>query len=453
MRKIRNFMCAVAVLLLLLAAKIGMQEPIDVEEWVASASVESDEKIIRIPEIVPEREEVQLPAAYDYRMEGRAPQIKSQGGISNCWAFAGISALESSLLPEEAAVYSTDHVTHCNAYSFEPEEGGAYIMAVSYLTGWMGPVAEAEDPSGDGESPEGLSAAKQVLDVRILDYKDYEAIKRTVYLYGGVESSIYMDFTQESSDSDSYNWSTYSYCYTGETEPNHDVLIIGWDDDYPVSRFQTPPPGDGAFICQNSWGERFGDKGVFYVSYYDSTIGGNNTAYTRTEDAGYFDALYQSDLCGWTGQLGYDTEEAWFANVYTAKEAETLSAAGFYTTGMDSTYEIYLVPEFTDESSLQNRAFLANGYFQYAGYHTVEFPKEVSLEAGQKFALVMYIKTSGEIYPIAVELIQEDVYYLEAVVLDDGESYISDKGSVWASAEETCRSNVCLKAYITREKE
>ena len=31
--------------------------------------------------------------------------------------------------------------------------------------------------------------------------------------------------------------------------------------------FTVKPQNDGAFICQNSWGENFGDDGIFYISY------------------------------------------------------------------------------------------------------------------------------------------------------------------------------------------
>ncbi len=30
-----------------------------------------------------------------------------------------------------------------------------------------------------------------------------------------------------------YNPETASYCYIGVNRPNHDVVIVGWDDKYP----------------------------------------------------------------------------------------------------------------------------------------------------------------------------------------------------------------------------
>lgn len=78
-------------------------------------------------------------------------------------------------------------------------------------------------------------------------------------------------------------------------------MIIGWDDNYSRSNFNTPLEGDGAFICQNSWGDGFGENGIFYVSYYDTNIGTHNVAYTRVDDVHNYDHIYQSDLCGWVG--------------------------------------------------------------------------------------------------------------------------------------------------------
>src|SRR5699024_7088013 len=116
-------------------------------------------------------------------------------------------------------------------------------------------------------------------------------------------------------------------------EPNHDVVIIGWDDDYGAEHFPGRVPGDGAFICQNSWGESFGEEGVFYISYYDSNIGTQSAAYTKVENTDNYDTIYQSDLCGWVGSLGYNRERILAANVFEAQETQQIAAAGFYALG------------------------------------------------------------------------------------------------------------------------
>ena len=51
--------------------------------------------------IVPEREEAELPSFYDYREEGRSVPVRDQGQFGTCWAFASLTALETSLMPEK----------------------------------------------------------------------------------------------------------------------------------------------------------------------------------------------------------------------------------------------------------------------------------------------------------------------------------------------------------------
>ena len=73
----------------------------------------------------------------------------------------------------------------------------------------------------------------------------------------------------------------YAYCYIGTEKPNHDVVIIGWDDNYPKENFNLNIEADGAFICRNSWGDNFAENGTFYISYYDTNIGIHNVVYTK----------------------------------------------------------------------------------------------------------------------------------------------------------------------------
>lgn len=143
--------------------------------------------------------------------------------------------------------------------------------------------------------------------------------QKAVYLEGGVQSSLYTSMRDYESESVYYNRDTNSYCYIGTEKPNHDSVIVGWDDDYPKENFNMELEGDGAFICTNSWGENFGDQGYFYVSYYDTNIGVHNIVYTGIEPTDNYDNIYQSDLCGWVGQIGYGEDTAWFANAYKTK--------------------------------------------------------------------------------------------------------------------------------------
>ena len=271
-----------------------------------------------------------FPARYDSRDYGRAPDVRNQGSLGTCWAVAAVSALEASLLPEEHLRFSADHLSLQNGYAKSQDDGGAYTMTMAYLTAWKGPVLAEEDPYGDGYSPEGLSPRKHVQEIQIL--RDRASIKEAVQAHGAVQTSLYMD-VQSDYSSVYYNERTASYCYPKEEAPNHDILIIGWDDNFPASGFTYNVKGNGAYICQNSWGTSYGENGIFYVSYEDPNIEGYALAYSRVEEPDNYDSVYQSDLLGWVGQLGYGTDSCYFANVYTSRGAEELKAVGFYAVG------------------------------------------------------------------------------------------------------------------------
>ena len=382
---------------------------------------------------------------YDLRERGRAPKVKDQGPYGTCWAFASLTALEAAMLPEDEVQFSVDHMNQNNSFTSPSKDGGQYTMAMAYLAAWQGPVYEADDPYGDGVSDAALEAVRHVQDMLIIDAKDLDGIKKAVFQYGGVESCIYTTMQSGGGESSYYNSEKYAYCYIGEEKPNHDVVIIGWDDHFPAESFQTEVAGDGAFICQNSWGTDFGEDGVFYVSYYDTNIGMHNLVFTGSEESTNYDNIYQSDLCGWVGQLGYNKESMYGANVFTAQADEDLAAAGFYTTGKDTDYEVFVVPEFTDTQSLDQRMSVASGRFANAGYHTVRFPQAVRINAGQKFAVVVWLSTPNAVRPMAIEYAADAL--TQEADLTDGEGYISAQGRKWADAEETSKCNLCVKAY------
>lgn len=389
-----------------------------------------------------------LPAKYDLRERERTPRVKDQGGFGTCWAFAALSAMESAMLPEEEQELSPDHMSMQNSFYLEQADGGNYTMGMAYLTAWQGPVYEKDDPYGDYESSEDLLPVKHVQEIQIIEHKDYEKIKEAVFKYGGVQTSIYSAMHSTRLESQYYNTETSSYCYIGAEKSNHDVMIIGWDDTYSKENFNMELEGDGAFICQNSWGDEFGKGGVFYISYYDVNVGSHNLVYTGIEEIDNYDNIYQSDLCGWVGQLGYSRESLYGANVYTAAKNENLKAAGFYAVGKDTEYQLYIVNGFEGKQSLlpENRKLVAEGKLGNAGYYTIGFNEAVPVKAGEKYAVVLYISTPGAEKPLAVEYQADE--FTSTADITDGESYVSFAGiATWDSLEETQNSNLCLKVY------
>lgn len=385
-----------------------------------------------------------LPEKFDLREYGRVGEVRNQGDLGTCWAFASLSALSSALLPEEESLFSPDHMSIRNSFSSDQSNGGEYTMGMAYLTSWQGPVYEQDDPYGDGMSPNGLMAVKHVQEIQLIESGNLQEIKEAIFIYGAVQTSMYM----KPSNALYYNKDNYAYYYKGDKTVNHDIVIVGWDDNYPASNFPTRPSGDGAFICQNSWGVAFGDGGFFYVSYYNSDITKHCICYTGIENTDNYDAIYQSDLCGYSGLLGYNKSEIYAANVFTSTHDEYLSAVGFYATGKDTSYEIYIVTPFVDSESLSEATAMlaASGKKDKAGYYTIKLNKNVQITAGTKFAILIKIDTPGATRPLAVEYKSSADSVID---LMDGESYISSNGRKWEHTEEAQNCNICLKVYTS----
>jgi C1A family cysteine protease len=321
-----------------------------------------------------------LPAVYDLRKEGKITLAKDQGQSGCCWAFASLASLESYLLGTEGITYDFSEnnmknilsENYSEGFDLAPDEGGNAFMATAYLARWSGPVNESDDPYNDSSvySPTGLPVQKHVQEVLFLPVRtgplDNEYIKKALMKYGAVYSTMYWDKKY-------YQENNYTYRCTESQIANHALSIVGWDDSFDKNRFQQVPPGDGAFIMKNNWGQAWGEGGYFYVSYYDSRLGYNENAAFTAESKDNFDYIYQYDPLGWVVSKEYqDSLIAWGGNVFSSKGNETLRAVGFYTTDLNTVYDIYVYENPAVGPLNSKRVFTVHesGVYSLPGYHT-----------------------------------------------------------------------------------
>ena len=403
------------------------------------------------------------PASFDLRTSGDVTSVKNQGNCGSCWAFGAIASVESTTLMGGGSTYdfSENHMNVRHGFDPLPCAGGNSDIAGAYMTRWgstnslaAGLVFEADDPYTQNAmygTPPYTSVAGLLPRVHVQEFlflpdrgnkTENDNYKYALQNYGAVDVSINWN--------DAYwDQATNSYYYSGTNPTNHDVALVGWDDNYPASNFSTMPSGNGAFIAKNSWGTGFGSGGYFYISYYDSQLS-DATVFRKPESINNYMRSYLYDPFGQTDSVGYSSNSAWGANVYTAVANEQLQAVAFYTLTVNSSYEVYIYTGVTGSPTtgvLEGGAVNTIGSFPYAGYHTLALERPVSLMAGQKFAVVVKFTTPGYIYPVPIEYPFQG--FDSAASASTGQSYVSYDGSSWADITSYfLNTNVNIRAFI-----
>ena len=339
-----------------------------------------------------------VPAQYDLRSSGYVTPIRDQGEIGSCWTFSAYGSLESVEKKKSGRSFDFSEINMATHNGMvDADSGGNDQIAAAYLVAWKGAVMESDDPYPNPPFPENIKVRDNippkyhVQDIIFLpsrtDALDNLDIKNAIMNYGAVSSSYY-------SHGNYYNFNGQTtYYYPTTYKGNHAITLIGWDDNFSPSNFASLPPGPGAFLCRNSWGDEWGDNGYYYISYYDANLGyDSNTVFNGVESATNYKNLYSySDKAANVGSTNYQ----YCGNKYTAISDDAISAVGFYTFQQNVSYQIY-VEKVVGGNTPNPNNLAATGTFSQAGSHTIKLNNKLNLYKGDQF--MVWIKISGDYY-------------------------------------------------------
>ncbi|MCX5784066.1 MAG: lectin like domain-containing protein [Elusimicrobia bacterium] len=382
---------------------------------------------------------VSYPASYDLRDHNRVTPVKDQGSCGDCWAFSAMGSMESYFRPGETLDLSEADLDANSGFDIGSCNGGYNQMSAAYMARWSGPLVE-------GSSTVVKHAQNIIFLTARAGAADNDRIKSALLAYGGLGVSFYYDSSYYKSGTHSF----YANISTGAYSSNHEVTLIGWDDNYPGTNFSVTPGGDGAFICKNSWGTGWGDNGYFYVSYYDGIFGRDDytVAFTGEAVTGYT-REYGYDKLGWVTDLGYNSTTAWYSNIFTAAADEWLKAVGFYTNDSSTSYTIYIYSGVTaGQPASGTLAYSASGSFNSPGYYTVPVG-DLAVARGQLFSAVVKVTNASNTFPIPVEALFTGY---SSGASSSGQSYTGSDGASWTALTGISSgqpTNVTLKAYAT----
>lgn len=413
--------------------------------------------------------------------------VRKQGGADNCWTFASIGALETTIALKRKKQgsnikvfdFSEAHMKYGSRYSmflngekndrglsYDKSKGGSFKQAINYLTNGFGPVDEKwlkynpNEPNIDLNSIESITQAATVMDTVDLSVEDttdenaindaISKIKVQIKNYGGV----YFALNYHMGDQYTNTLNMARYCdvplRTNES-PSHAVVLIGWDDNYSASNFKKNPGKDGAWIFKNSYGDY---STVEYLSYYDKTSYTETYGFQDAEEGKNYDKQYQHQvlpsIVDFHVKKGPVISQLTVAEVYSRdanKSNEKITRLSIEA-ARSGIYEFFVNPDNDDLTNLTKVS--VNKIYLRKGFHTVKLDNPVEL-TGSKFVVAAKMPNVDNQFNMMYEG-KNTIEGYTASVSEPGETYVNyvdnSNTAYWKDFVVAGKGNSSLKAYV-----
>ncbi len=375
---------------------------------------------------------------FDLRDFGAVTPVEDQGNNGACWAFGTTGAFESAFLKATGITLDISNNNIQNSgirYSMygKPSltETGYMFSGLSYILSWLGVVNTNDDKYDElGKiSPIMFTDnSYHITDAVILNPVDINSMKDALIKYGAL--TVFVNGADPNNAY--YNSNTKaSYCNNGSLS-NHMVTLVGWDDNFSRNNFKMDPGHDGAWICKNSWGTEWGDKGYFYLSYYDEPLRINNAVGYVINNTEVYDRLYQYDVAAFEGDYysSKQDNDVIYKNIYTSVEGEMIGAVGTYFKDANQNYKITIFVN-------GKQVYTQSGTSKFSGFETVKLNKKVAVGKNANFT------------------VQIETKY--APLLENSRQYFVKGTSIYQNGENIIDFSkdgkaVCIKVYTFKNK-
>ena len=414
------------------------------EASASETSAETSEAAtaIHTPAVTPEQtwpEDRYIPFAsgngFSLVEEGYGTEVTDQES-GTCWAHSAATSLESNVLYVQNVSIDIDPMdivdaTYGSVAHIDPDRDGFHPRQYSALNVGAGPLQTIAGLANGIESG--------IVLLEALDYSNLSRVQiQEALRTNGAFTISYLDRS-----TDYYDICGYTTLNNHSSdEADHSVTLVGWDDDFPAEYFNPPAEENGAWLVQNSFSERWGNGGYFWLSYETGFV----------EPFAYEGSTDYAHVCSYDGSTTNviaTGDTVTLANVFEYEG--TLGAVGTYTTepGREVTVEIY--DGVLDYGEL---LYSATEEFEFRGYHTIELTEPLEVNT---FTVVVSYGSEAPVEGESTEAFYEDSYIAFVASSEPGQSYVLIGGEwVDLTDDDICElldidfipNNACIKALF-----